>query len=89
MTREPKENSDTVHPTIGNHSWALPIRVLQLIFAILVLSLASYTLSRFPGWREARFTVATVRPNSIKLIIGGLGFSLGPMDFDVRDVISS
>jgi hypothetical protein len=50
-----------VHPTIGNHSWGLPLRVIQFIFATLVMSLSAYTLSKITGWREVRFTVAAVR----------------------------
>jgi hypothetical protein len=51
-----------VHPTIGNTSWALPVRVVQFIFAALVMSLSAYTLSNITGWREVRFTVAAVLP---------------------------
>src|SRR2546423_4876605 len=50
-----------VHPTIGNHSWGLPLRVIQFVFAALVMSLSAYTLSKITGWREVRFTVAAVR----------------------------
>jgi hypothetical protein len=49
-----------VHPAIGNTSWGLPLRVLQFIFAILVMSLSAYTLSKITGWKEVRFTVAAV-----------------------------
>jgi len=53
-----------VHPTIGNTSWGLPVRAIQLVFATLVMSLSAYTLSVLTGWREVRFTVAAVRlPN--------------------------
>jgi hypothetical protein len=45
---------------IGNSSWVLPVRIAQLVFAILVFSLASYTLDKITGWKEVRFTVAAV-----------------------------
>jgi hypothetical protein len=46
-----------VHPAIGNTSWGLPLRVFQFIFAVLVMSLSAYTLSKITGWKEVRFTV--------------------------------
>jgi len=49
-----------LHPLIGNTSWGFYVRILQFIFAALVMSLAAYTLSIAPGWREDRFTVAAV-----------------------------
>ena len=51
-----------IHPTIGNHSWGLHLRVIQFVFATLVMSLSAYTLSVITGWREVRFTVAAVPP---------------------------
>jgi len=55
------------HPAIGNSSWVLALRVTELVFAILVFSLASYTLDKITGWKEVRFTVAAVSPPSITL----------------------
>jgi hypothetical protein len=49
-----------LHPTIGNTSWGLHLRLAQVVFAILVMSLSSYTLSLITGWREVRFTVGGV-----------------------------
>jgi hypothetical protein len=49
-----------IHPTIGNTSWALPLRISQFVFAVLVMSLSAYTLSKITSWREVRFTVAAV-----------------------------
>ena len=51
-----------VHPAIGNTSWGLHLRILQFVFAALVMSLSAYTLSILTGWREVRFTVAAVLP---------------------------
>jgi hypothetical protein len=48
------------HAAIANSSWVLPVRITQLVFAILVFSLASYTLDKITGWKEVRFTVAAV-----------------------------
>ena len=49
-----------LHPALGVTSWGLPLRLTQLVFAILVFSLAAYTLDKITGWREVRFTVAAV-----------------------------
>jgi hypothetical protein len=51
-----------VNPAIGNTSWGLPLRITQFVFAILVMSLSAYTLSKITGWKEVRFTVAAVTP---------------------------
>jgi len=48
------------HPAIGNTSWGLYVRLVQFVFAVLVMSLSAYTLSKITGWREVRFTVAAV-----------------------------
>jgi hypothetical protein len=49
-----------MHPTIGNTSWGLPLRIAQFVFAVLVMSLSAYTLSKITDWKEVRFTVAAV-----------------------------
>jgi hypothetical protein len=56
---------------IGNSSWVLPLRIAQLVFAILVFSLASYTLDKITGWKEVRFTVAAVPPLPPTLLAPG------------------
>ena len=61
------------HPLIGNNSWGPPVRILQLIFAALVLALSAYTIDHIRGWKEARFAVATVTFNLMKLKIRVLG----------------
>jgi hypothetical protein len=61
-------NAPATHPAIGNHSWAFPIRILQFVFAALVLGLSAYTLSWFPDWKECRFMVATVPPTQSNLM---------------------
>ena len=49
-----------IHPAIGSTSWGLPLRILELIFAILVMSLSAYTVDQIKDWKEIRFTVAAV-----------------------------
>ena len=40
----------------------IALRVVQIVFAALVLSLSAYTLSKFTTWNHVRFTVAAVPP---------------------------
>jgi hypothetical protein len=54
--------TNDVHPFIGHQSYGLPVRILQFIFAALVLGLSAYTVSVITEWKEVRFTVAAVSP---------------------------
>jgi hypothetical protein len=52
--------AERVPALIGSTSYALVLRIMQFIFAGLVLGLAAYTASVTRGWGEAWFAVATV-----------------------------
>ena len=45
---------------LARRSLEFPLRLLQFALAASVLAFAAYTLSRYHGWSEIRFTVAAV-----------------------------
>lgn len=46
-----------IHSSLSS---VLPLRIVQCIFAVLVMSLSAYTLSVFTEWKHVRFTVGAV-----------------------------
>ena len=47
-------------PLITNRGWGLVYRATQCIFAILTMSLAAYSFSRFPSWFSGRIVIGFV-----------------------------
>jgi len=79
----------TVHPAVGSTSWGLPLRLTQIVFAILVMSLAAYTVDNIRDWKEIRFTVAAVCIPFTPLMVGSLGPSVDILDLDFWHDLSS
>lgn len=49
------------HPLVEFNSYAIPLRIMQCILAVLGIGLAAYTISKGTDWREAIVILAAVK----------------------------